>query len=523
MSTFRISRENDRFVATGPFPADELERLGWYVYPNQWKARTALRRAVTPYAENCDEEARRFLSIYTPQSSLEDSWAADADIHVPAPDGLKYRGYQLAGIKYMLERHSTLNADVPRLGKTIQTLGVMNCYSGTQQALVICPAIAKVGWEREAKLWLVKPHTVGVAYGNDLPDTDVVIINYELVSRHIDALKGRNWDFVVCDESHYLGNPKSKRTKAVMSLKARRHFICLTGTPAFTRPIQLWPMLQKLDPGTLGSNWMSFVRRYCAGFIDHFGRWNTQGYSNLEELQAKMRKTFMVRREKGDVLEELPPMRKTVYIPADGMKKMIKEEQACFEDRYEMFLEAVREGLGEQWLMEHGSEFGPRWQQVRRELALAKVDHMVSYISDLLDNEDKVVVFYHHRDPLDAFYKSFDKSMIARVWGGMTAKQREEERVRFQEDPDCKIFVANLQAAATAIQLSASDVVVFAEFARAVPSEYDQAEERVWLPTKETPIEIHNVVVQGSVEADVAEALGYRRAQLERLTCRANL
>jgi SNF2 family DNA or RNA helicase len=520
---FRITRENDRFIATGPFPADELEEAGWFVYPTQWKARTARPSAVKPYLEYCDDEARRHVEISQRQLSVEDSWAAEADIDVPCPPGLAYRDYQLAGIKYMSERWGSLNADVPRLGKTIQTIGVMNLLKKTLKVLVICPAIAKIGWEREMLRWAVQPHTVGIAYGNNLPDTDVVILNYELLQRHSEKLRQSEWDIVVCDEAHYLGNPKSKRTKVALALRPKYHFIALTGTPAFTRPIQLWPMVQKLDREDIGKNWMTFTRRYCNAFNDPFGRYNTTGYSNLDELQVKMRKKFMVRREKSDVLDELPPMRKTIYMPADGMKAAIKKERDAFQERYDEFLDAVREGDAEGWLEENGFSADESWQKLRRELALAKVPSVVSYISDLLDSEPKVVVFYHHRDPLDAFYKSFDPKMIARVWGGMTANQREHERVAFQEDDDVRIFVANLQSASTAIELSASDAVVFAEFARAVPSEFDQAEERVWLPTKKTPVEIHNLVVQGSVEADVAEALAYRRGQLERLTCRALL
>lgn len=518
---FRITRENDRFIATGPFPADELEAAGWFVYPTQRKARTARPAVVAPYLEYCDDEARRHVEISQRQLSVEDSWAAAAEIEVPCPTGVAYRDYQLAGIKYMSERWGSLNADVPRLGKTIQTAGVINLAHPVSQVLVICPAIAKVGWEREMKRWLVDHTlTVGVCYGDDLPDDNVIILNYELLARHAESLQKMDWDIVVCDEAHYLGNPKSKRTKTAMSFRPKKHFICLTGTPAFTRPIQLWPMVKKLDPQGIGKNWMTFTRRYCNGHNDFYGRYDTSGYSNLDELQLKMRKAIMVRREKRDVLDELPPMRKTVHIPSKGLKKLIKAERDAFGanlvDLITRLSNDTLDGDSPAAKMLEAAE-------ERRALAMAKVPHVMSYISDLLDNNDKVIVFYHHRDPLDAFYKSFDPRMIARVWGGMTAKQREHERVAFQEDASCKIFVANLQAASTAIELSASDVVVFAEFARAVPSEYDQAEERAWLPTKETPIEIHNLVVEGSVEEDVAEALEYRRAQLERLTCRANL
>jgi SWI/SNF-related matrix-associated actin-dependent regulator 1 of chromatin subfamily A len=529
MSDFKIVYKDGRFVATGKLPKSDLKYAGWFVFKNKDEARTGRLAAVLPFADACVGDAKLAVDqeMTAKQFEVRDSFAAEGDIKVPAPDGLSYRGYQLAGIQYMVQRWGVLNADVPRLGKTIQTLGVANYYARPLGILIICPAIAKVGWAREAKKWLVRGHTIGIAEGNDLPDTQVVIINYDILARHADKLLEREWDIVCCDEAHMLGSAKSKRTKAAMKFKPLLHFICLTGTPAFTRPIQLWPMMEKLDPNDIGRSWKRFVYRYCAAHHDGFSL-NVSGYSNLEELQFKMRKRFMIRREKSDVLDELPPMRKMVYLPSKGLTKLIKQERSAMQENLAKLLGMIREGGVDEndasfkALADNNGVDG-KSAEARRELALRKVSMVRTYVDELLETEDKVIVFYHHRDPLDEFYKSYPPDQIARVWGGMTPKQREDERVRFQNDPACRIIVANLQAASTAIELSASEVVVFAEFARAVPSEFDQAEERPWLPTKETPIEIHNLVVEGSVEADIAEALEYRRGALKRLTCRSNL
>lgn len=528
-SDFTIVYEDGRFIASGDIPRDDLKAAGWFVFKAKNVARTGRLRAVLPFADACVGDAALAVDkeMSAKQFDVRESFAADADINIPAPDGMTYRGYQLAGIKYMLDRWGSLNADVPRLGKTIQTLGVVNNYRRRLSVLILCPAIAKVGWAREAEKWLVERHTIGVAEGDDLPDTDVVIINYDILPRHIDALLQREWHVVACDESHMLGSGKSQRTKAAMKLKPLLHFICLTGTPAFTRPIQLWPMVEKLDPNDIGRSWKRFVYRYCDAKHDGFSL-DTSGYSNLDELQYKMRKRFMVRREKGDVLDELPPMRKMVYLPSKGLTRLIKQERSAMQENLAKLMSMLRDGDVDEddpafkALADNNSVSG-KTAEARRELALRKVKMVTTYVDELLETEDKVVVFYHHRDPLAEFYAHYPPQQIARVWGGMTAKQREDERVRFQGDRDCRIMVANLQAASTAIELSASDTVIFAEFSRAVPSEFDQGEERIWLPTKDTPVAIHNLVVEGSIEQDIAEALEYRRGQLKRLTCRHNL
>ena len=529
-SDFSIKFENGKFYAEGSLPASEMRRAKWFVFSDEKRARTARFDSVEPFIAACDAGARKIVEekLSAKALAVHDSFAAHSDIDVPAPPGMVYRPYQLAGIAYMASRWGCLNADVPRLGKTIQSYGLVNTYKPRLRVLAIVPANAKVGWEREGKKWLAVPHSIGVAYGDDLPETDVVIINYELLARHEAALRAQPWDIVIIDEAHNFGSKKSKRTKFAMSLAPSLHFVFLTGTPAFTRPAQLWPMVEKMDPHGLGRNWMTFVRRYCAAKKDPFGRWDTSGYSNLEELQFKMRQAFMVRREKCDVLDELPPMRKTLYLPATGLKRLIATERSAMQNNLAKLMEMIQAGGVDEndpsfKALADNQGIKRKDAEARKELALRKVPMVVDFVRELLETEDKVVVFYHHRDPLAAFYDNFDPSEIARVWGGMTTTKREEERVRFQEEDSCRVFVGNLQAASAAIELSSADSVVFAEFSRAVPSEFDQAEERPWLPTKEAPISIYNLVVEGSIEEDIAEVLEYRRANLDRLTCRANL
>jgi SNF2 family DNA or RNA helicase len=161
--------------------------------------------------------------------------------------------------------------------------------------------------------------------------------------------------------------------------------------------------------------------------------------------------------------------------------------------------------------------------EARRELALRKTDMVIDFVNEVLETEDKVIVFYHHREALDKFYKAYEPQMIARIWGGLSTQAREAERVRFQTDPACRIIVGNLQSMSEAIELSAADTVVFAEFARAVPSEYDQAEERAWLPTKTTPISVYRLVIESSIEADLVEVLDRRQENIDRMVMRPYL
>jgi len=534
--TLQITHKGGRFFATGsPEKLLELKSKGWLHLKIRDEARTSKIERVVPFLEFCDDGTAIVVSkfINIKREAVAESLAVTSDIQVPAPPGREYRDYQKAGIAFMASRWGSLNADVPRLGKTIQTLGVINLLPETdrpRRVLAVVPANAKVGWVREAKEWLVHDMSVGYCEGPNNPETDFLVINFELLEKHFDYLTSIDWDVVISDETHKLGNPKSKRTKITFGkpvkgkkrdqkIKAKEHFICLTGTPIFTRPIQLWPMIEKLDKSGLGSNWKSYIYKYCNAFKGAFGL-DTSGSSNEEDLQFYLRKTFMIRREKGDVLEELPPLRQTILLPKTGLSRLLATERSAFQQNLDKLREMLNAGgedkLGDVTLDDVGMVEG-KGPVARRELALRKVDMVVDVINEILETEPKVIVFYHHREPLEKFYDAFAPETIARVYGGMSTSQREAERVRFQTDPTCRIIVGNLQSMSEAIELSASDVVVIAEFARAVPSEYDQAEERPWLPTKLNPIAVYRLVIEDSIEAELVEILDVRQQNIDRM------
>lgn len=512
-----------------------LRGAGWLYIPGRDYAITRNLESVTPFAEHCVGDAAEVVARYITERrrAVADSISATSDMIIPAPSGLEYRGYQRAGIKYMVERGTSFNGDVPRLGKTVQAIGVTNLLperKAPYRVLVMGPSNAKPGWVREYRKWDVHDLTVGMFEGDHNPNTDVCIINWELMPRHAEYLLSTPWDVVFVDEAHKLGNSKSQRSRIAYGkklkehkgvLRATKHFACLSGTPVFTRPEQLFPMLEKLDPKGLGANWYSFVYRYCDAVKTPFGL-DTSGASNMEELQFQLRKRIMVRREKVDVMDELPPMRQTIFLPKTGLSRLLKTERSAFQANLDKLRTLLANNAPETELAKNSLpddlEVKGKGAEARKELALRKVGMVKEFVDDLLAAGEKVIVFYHHRDPLSKFYESYNKEEIVRVWGGMTTHTREAARLRFQQDDACRIIVGNLQSMSEAIELSAGTCVVFAEFARAVPSEYDQAEERAWLPTKKEPVAIYRLVIEDSIEAELVEMLDKRQESIDRLT-----
>lgn len=217
------------------------------------------------------------------------SKAVDADVEIPAPDGLAYLGYQKAGVAFALARPGTLIADEMGLGKTIQAIGVINADPKIQKVCIICPASLKINWHRELSKWLVRPLTVGIVEPDCWPTTDIAIVNFDIIHKY-EKRASFWWDLLVIDEAHYLKSQTARRTKHILGYKpsakavkaaadpdatetqrknaqgrtpipARRKLF-MTGTPIVNRPQEIFPLIHNLCP-TEFPDFFRFAKRYC--------------------------------------------------------------------------------------------------------------------------------------------------------------------------------------------------------------------------------------------------------------------
>lgn len=578
----RLDKIGDKFVLTcklseidiareAGFGFDTLGLRKWYT--EDWKKAASL-------IDFASADCHKFLryKIDEHEAALNASHAMYAEADIPVPDlfhpitGVKldYLPYQKAGILYAEDRKHTLIGDSPGLGKTIQAIGIINNHD-IQSGLIICPATLKLNWFREMNKWLYdKSLTVGVAYGNDIPNTDFVIANYDILNRNEGQLRREQWGAIFPDEAQYLSNPDSARTKVVLGhwvydYRKKRHvpkikplnawkWGFLTGTPMTKKPRDMWPMIRHCDPQGLGKDWLQFAYTYCDAVDGMFGL-EADGGSNLEELNERLRKTFMVRRIKANVLKDLPPKtRQVIVLPPEGLKKIIKSERDKFTDALAMLSAANdgveynpnvaledldpgfvldnmtrilsgsfdKEALGELDAGEVEPGFAA-YSEARRELALSKCGMAVEHIKRLVEADEKVIVFAIHKDVIKELRAAFPPEMSARIVGGMPAKQVEKEKLRFQgqlddgilPDPECRLMFANLKAGGTGHTLTEATVVVFVEM-WSVPGDMEQCEDRAHRYGQDKNVLVQFLVVDGTMDANTIQTLIHRIEIIEK-------
>lgn len=460
-------------------------------------------------------------------AAIADSQAASCDnFHVPMPAGMELLPYQIAGVKYASQRDRCLIADQMGLGKTPQSIGVLNLIEVPKFVVVVCPASLKINWERELKRFCIheleiircsgrKPKPAVEQQINDATKCVVLIINYDILSGWRPFIDARQVDLVICDEAHYAKNEKAARTKATLGLQARK-ILWLTGTPAENRPVELWTACKIMDPEGLGKSFMKFAYRYCDARDNGYG-FDFSGHSNSEELARRLRTNFMVRRLKSDVLTELPAKRHQI-VPMELDSKIgtgqdwsniealrVKAEMALVADDDAAYLAAIEELNGSiRIAFEEAAA-------VRSELAEKKLPKVIEHLEMLLENGDPIVVFGHHRSMVDGIADYFGDRAV-RVHGDVSMAARQEAVDKFQSGK-ADIFVGNFRAAGVGITLTRASLVVLAELDY-VPGVVEQAIDRCHRIGQVNSVLAQYLVVDNSIDSYMAQMIIDKQAIL---------
>lgn len=434
--------------------------------------------------------------------SIEESRADDANILVPCPEGEEWLPYQKAGVNFAFKRKGTLLADEMGLGKTIQAIGLINMDASISKVVVVCPTSLTVNWARELRRWMVRPLEIGIFTPDQHPwDADIKIFPYSIIDRFKDKLHKMRFDLRIVDEVHYIKNPKAKRSKATMGVQATKK-ISITGTPIPNKTIEIWPVLNDLDPENW-PNYFAFGKRYSAGYKDRFG-WHFDGKSNTEELNQRLRSTIMIRRLKSDVLKELPAKtRQVIELPSEDFKDLLRAEDEFDEKDWNEYAESVstksREEMAEAFKNNSISK-------LRQQVAAAKLPMVYEHVRQSLEEEGhKIIIFAHHHNVINAIHEEFKDCSVV-LTGQTPSNQRQGIVDAFQRHDKIRLFIGNIQAAGVGLTLTAASHVMFVEFDW-VPGNVAQAEDRAHRIGQEDNVLVQFFVLENSIDAYMARTI----------------
>lgn len=389
------------------------------------------------------------------------------------PEGRELYPFQYVGVQFaQLAGGRCLIGDDMGVGKTIQAIAHIGLNQDKLPALIVVPASVKFNWLKECKAWL-PDMKVEVLQGRKgvIPDADIVVCNYDLMSYREESLCDYGFNIVIFDESHYLKNNKAQRTQSSLSVaKLSESVICLSGTAITNRPNEFFTTLNLLRPNEF-PHFFDYGLRYCDGQQTRFG-WDFTGASNTDELHSRTR-DFCIRRLKSEVLTELPDKVRTIVdiSPSKADITRYKKVHRSWMDEYESY-DVLPAGFVLNMLT-----------ALRHECGLIKVDSAFEYIKDYNEITGKpIVVFAHHKDVLKGLYDKLhadkDKKWRVAPITGDTPPQKRQEYVEYFQDNKLDVILCSTVAAKEGITLTAADTVVFIE-REWVPGWEEQAEDRV--------------------------------------------
>jgi SNF2 family DNA or RNA helicase len=486
-----------------------------------------------PLPDGLKEQAKR--AVRAIQKAKKASRATDANIKIDGLGG-ELLPFQRAGVRYAVTNGRCLIADEMGLGKTIQAIAATQGRDAFP-ALIVVPASLKLNWQREFGTWLPgRTVTIvsGTKNGAGLPEADVTVINYDILTSWLTELKGRGFKALILDESHYVKNAKAKRTKAAKALAEQTDTVLLlTGTPVLNRPSELISQLEILGvlDGVFGGFW-PFAKRYCKAYR---GRWglDLSGADNLQELNEKLRGSCMVRRRKEDVLTELPPKRRSVIpLELDNRADYLAAEADVCAHVADKALEAAEFKASLKGLTENQKKAAKakRWVDAERKAEAAeqlvriealkqvavegKMAAAFDWIDAFLESGEKLVLFATHKAITKALA---DRYKAPKITGDTPAAKRQEAVDAFQGDPACQVIVGNIKAMGVGLTLTAASNVAFLELGW-TPADHDQAEDRCHRIGQADSVNAYYLVADQTIDNEIFDLIQAKRQVVDGAT-----
>lgn len=443
------------------------------------------------------------------------------------PAGLQLFNHQAEFVASAREGHRTyLLADEPGLGKTAQALLAAQ-VSGSYPLLVVVPNVVKMNWAREVQLWTPK-RTATVIHGsgeNLDAFADVVIVNYDVLDRHIGWLGTLGFKGMVVDEAHFIKNRDSQRSKHVLALadsirlrSTRPLMIALTGTPLINTIDDfraIWQFLGWIDGEKPTARLMAELEENGLTPAD---------FGFFAEARQTVIDMGIVRRKKVDVASNLPSKR-IADLPVeldDDLGRSIRQAEEALSarlvDRYHRAVSLAKTKHERSSLIRmvahaeleesKAAKSGDNVFTMVRKIGQAKAVLAADYTAQLARSVGKVVFFAKHIDVMDAAEATLAKRGLKTVSirGDQTAAFRESQVSAFNNDPEVSVVVASLTAAGVGINLQAASNVVLAELSW-TSAEQTQAIDRVHRIGQGEPVTAWRVIAAQTIDAKIAELI----------------
>lgn len=399
--------------------------------------------------------------------------------------------FQESGVAYNLEKLKTIIGDQMGLGKTTQAI-VSVFARNAFPCLVICQASKKLDWQEEWKtvtglraIILTPSIKESWPQYHKVAGVKIFITNYESLKKYFvlqiekkedkaltlkDIVFKENINLlqsILIDESHKVKDGRTQAAKFCIGIARKKEQVhLLTGTPVVNRPKDLISQLSIIGklhllvdhiPITQDGNgkydysgYQRFIMRYCEG---------GNGSSNLRELNYRLNLVGFYRREKSEVLKDLPPkIRQVVRCEITNRQEYEKAENEFAEylRTFKGCTDAeIRKKMRAKILVQMGVLKGIS--------ARGKIEAVRDYIDECIEAGEKVIMFAFLHEIINSLHKEYPEGTLI-IHGGISLEDRAANVKKFQNDAAFPLMILNYKSGGTGLNLYAASRVGFIEF-----------------------------------------------------------
>jgi SNF2 family DNA or RNA helicase len=417
------------------------------------------------------------------------------------------------------------------LGKTIQALALLahekenNNGKLPGPVLLVCPTSVVTNWQRETQRFApslnIYKHQGPTRYRNHellqkAAESELFITSYPLVRQDLEELQSIKWHGVILDEAQNIKNPAAKQTQAVRALKSNFRF-ALTGTPVENRLMELWSIMQFLNPGYLGTR-ESFRREFAIP-VERFH--DPEITNQLKELVSP----FILRRVKTDpnVIDDLPEK-----IEVKAYCNLTEEQASLYQNHINEVMDRIQtsEGIERhglvlsmltklkqicnhpiQYLEKINGYIPPAKEMHNRS---GKLKRLVEMLEEIVAVGDRVLIFTQFAEMgkmLNSYLAATLNTQTLFLYGNTPVKMRDQMIKRFMDDENGpQIFILSLKAGGIGLNLTrANHVIHFDRWWN--PAVEDQATDRAFRIGQNRNVQVHKFVCVGTLEERIDEMI----------------
>lgn len=423
------------------------------------------------------------------------------------------REYQAIDVRKMLKYKNILNRNKMGYGKTLEAIEYCKALK-LKRILVLCPKSVISQWCDEFTKWW--PESSGLITDNaKIGEEQIYIINYEALDnlQRLARLKSTMWDVIICDESHRIKNPTSKRAINVKSLPTIRK-IALSGTPILNRPDDLWSQLHWFGPKYSSANRWAFIQRFCEVEENHWGK-VIKGLTPSKEACDLLSQALNVMTVGGDN-QKVTAGKNFIEVRLD----MNKEQKKLYRDVKRLALDTLNaQGI----TITNAMDQFIKLQQITtnpNKLSKDIKNPKFQWIKDWLEDsgDAQLVVFTKFAQTIKVFTDFIGADTCATYYGDLNAEQRNEQKKAFIEGKK-RVLIGTIGALGVGVdglQKVCSNVVFLDRDWS--PAINEQAEDRVNRLGQIGMTNVYILKMRGSVDEYVEQVIKHKNDDIEELS-----